>query len=101
MTLFDEIVVELHPSGRSVSNHKIGFGRNTAEYLIEDAYYVEKQLSAEKVVQLDRPGHNCHTNNDKIMLDCMNDFIESELQCNLPWNKRPDKGTAKYNCNNM
>ncbi len=91
MTMFDEVIIDLHPREQSMSSTRIGMGSNAAEYNKDHATFYLKELKAERLVQLNRPDHKCRTNADRKTIDCIDDFIESELQCDLPWSGKRSK----------
>ncbi len=96
MTLFEELKIDLHEPGKKWS----GLGSNVAEYNKHmGGNHFMKGLRAEKVVQMNRPSHECRYGNHIQMMDCIDEFIENELKCSLPWTK--ERNAFENDCSSI
>ncbi len=80
----DEIEVEIHERGHSRQNSAVTYDSIVKMVTNKDLEYF---LKPKKTIQLDLPGvgQSCNITNNFSIKKCADDFIQSKLNCRLPW----------------
>ena len=87
-------LIEMHETGQS----SLYFGKDyskTFDYSNKDTYSF-KTLEMKSVQKIKLSRYDCDESNSKMFVNCINDYYEETLQCNLPWiNVRKSKNIEK------
>ncbi len=78
------VAVERHISGNSKMNFIWDEEQLTR---LKEYQFLSITLGVKKMLKLKTPEKECHEEPIKFQ-DCLNDFVEFKLGCNLPWTRR-------------
>ena len=83
----------MHERGQS----SLYFGKDyskTFDYSNKDTYSI-KTLEMKSVQKMKLSRHDCDESNSQMFMDCINEYYEEKLNCNLPWINRNSENHQK------
>ena len=84
----------MHERGQS----SLYFGKDYSkefDYLNDDSYTHMKTLEMTLVQKMKLSRYDCDESNSQMFVDCINEYYEEKLNCNLPWINRNSENPQK------